>query len=258
MNDYRFGNYLTKLRRRSGMTQQLLAYKLGITDKAVSKWENGRARPSLPQLRKLAELYSIPLETLLSMKEKENSVEITKIVITGGPCAGKTTAMSWIEKEFGGKGRGYTVLFVPETATELITGGVAPWTCGSNLDYQKCQVRLQKEKEAVFEQAARTMPAEKVLIVCDRGVLDNKAYMSQAELDAVMRASGTNEVEERDGYDGVFHMVTAAKGALEAYTLANNAARTETPEQAADLDDKIIAAWTGHPHLRIIDNSEKP
>ncbi|MBQ6455600.1 MAG: AAA family ATPase [Mogibacterium sp.] len=255
MNDYRFGNYLTKLRRRSGMTQQLLAYKLGITDKAVSKWENGRARPSLPQLRKLAELYSIPLETLLSMKEKENSVEITKIVITGGPCAGKTTAMSWIEKEFGGKGRGYTVLFVPETATELITGGVAPWTCGSNLDYQKCQVRLQKEKEAVFEQAARTMPAEKVLIVCDRGVLDNKAYMNQAEFDAVMRAAGTNEVEERDGYDGVFHMVTAAKGALEAYTLANNAARTETPEQAAELDDKIIAAWTGHPHLRIIDNS---
>jgi hypothetical protein len=58
---------------------------------------------------------------------------------------------------------------------------VAPWTCGSNLDYQKCQVRLQKEKEAVFEQAARTIPAEKVLIVCDRGVLDNKTYMNQAE-----------------------------------------------------------------------------
>ncbi|MCD8120989.1 MAG: ATP-binding protein [Clostridiales bacterium] len=52
--------------------------------------------------------------------------EITKIVITGGPCAGKTTAMSWLQNEFTEKG--YAVLFVPETATELIGGGVAPWT----------------------------------------------------------------------------------------------------------------------------------
>ena len=252
MNDYKFGNYLTGLRKRSGMTQQLLAYKLGVTDKAVSKWENGRSKPALPQLKKIAEIFRLSLDELASMME-EQKMQITKIVITGGPCAGKTTAMTWIQKEF--EKKGYRVLFVPETATELITGGVAPWTCGSNLDYQKCQVRLQKEKESVFEQAALTMDTEKVLIVCDRGVLDNKAYMSQEEFDAVMRALDTNEVAERDQYDGVFHMVTAAKGALEAYTLANNAARTETPEQAAALDDKLIAAWTGHPHLRVIDNS---
>ncbi len=66
---------------------------------------------------------------------------------------------------------------------------------------------------------------------------------------------GCNEVELRDGYDAVFHMVTAAKGAEQFYTTANNAARTETVEQAAELDDKLIAAWTGHPHLRIIDNA---
>lgn len=252
MNDYRFGNYLTDLRKRSGMTQQLLAYRLGVTDKAVSKWENGRSKPALPQLRKLADIFRLSLDDLTKMME-ERSMQITKIVITGGPCAGKTTAMTWIQKEF--EKKGYRVLFVPETATELITGGVAPWTCGSNLDYQKCQVRLQKEKEAVFEQAALTMDTGKVLIVCDRGVLDNKAYMTQEDFDAVMRALGTNEVAERDQYDAVIHMVTAAKGALEAYTLANNAARTETPEQAAALDDKLIAAWTGHPHLRVIDNS---
>ena len=35
------------------------------------------------------------------------------------------------------RGKGYQVLFVPETATELITGGVAPWTCGDNLNCQK-------------------------------------------------------------------------------------------------------------------------
>ena len=252
MNDYRFGNYLTDLRKRAGMTQQLLAHRLGVTDKAVSKWENGRSKPALAQLRKLAGIYKVSIDELMKMME-ERKMQITKIVITGGPCAGKTTAMTRIQKEF--EKRGYKVLFVPETATELISGGVAPWTCGSNLDYQKCQVGLQKFKESIFEQAAATMDTDKVLIVCDRGVLDNKAYMSQEEFDAVMRALGTNEVSERDQYDAVFHMVTAAKGAIRAYTLANNAARTETPEEAAALDDKLIACWTGHPHLRVIDNS---
>ena len=180
-------------------------------------------------------------------------MKITKIVITGGPCAGKTTALSWIQNDFLKKG--YKVLFVPETATELITGGVAPWTCGSNLDFQKCQVALQKEKEKIYEKAARTMDADKILIVCDRGVLDNKVYMTDEEFEAVLAGLGTNEVEERDRYDAVFHLVTAAKGALDAYTLSNNTARTETPEKAARLDDKLIEAWTGHPHLRVIDNS---
>ena len=106
-------------------------------------------------------------------------MNIHKIVITGGPCAGKTTAMSWIQNAL--TKRGYRVLFVPETATELITGGVAPWTCGTNLDYQKCQMRLQLEKEALFEQAAATMDVSKILIVCDRGALDNKAYMTDEE-----------------------------------------------------------------------------
>ena len=105
-------------------------------------------------------------------------MKLTKIVITGGPSAGKTTAMSWVQNAF--SKLGYTVLFVPETATELITGGVAPWTCGTNLDYQKVQMRLQLEKERLFEQAARTMHAEEILIVCDRGAIDNRSYRNDA------------------------------------------------------------------------------
>lgn len=143
------------------MTQQLLAHRLGITDKAVSKWENGRSKPSLPQLRKLADIFKVSMEDLLAMQEKGRKMKITKIVITGGPCAGKTTAMSWIQKEFGKKG--YKVMFVPETATELITGGLTPWECATNLDYQKCQVRLQKEKESVFEEGARSIDRKSVV-----------------------------------------------------------------------------------------------
>lgn len=144
---------------------------------------------------------------------------------------------------------------MPETATELITGGVAPWTCGTNADYQKCQLKLQLEKEKVFEQAARTMDIEKALIVCDRGALDNKAYMNETEFAEAMKFIGFNEVELRDNYDAVFHLVTAAKGAEEFYTTANNSARTETVTEATELDNKLISAWTGHPHLRVIDNT---
>ena len=176
-----------------------------------------------------------------------------KIVITGGPCAGKTTGMSWIQNHL--ERFGYTVLFVPETATELIGGGVCPWTCGTNLDYQKCQLRLQKEKEEIFEMAASTMKKDKLIIVCDRGFMDNKAYMTDEEVEAAAAYIGKDPIELRDSYDAVFHLVTAAKGAEEYYTQANNEARYETVEQGAALDDKFIAAWTGHPHLRVIDNS---
>ena len=253
MNDYEFGNYLYELRKKAGLSQSELAWQLGVTNKAVSKWETGKAKPGTETIRKLSGVFGISVDTLLEKKKGRHTVDITKIVITGGPCAGKTTAMSWIQSNF--TKLGYTVLFVPETATELITGGVAPWTCGTNADYQKCQMKLQLEKEKIFEQGASTMPVDKVLIVCDRGTLDNKAYMSELDFSTVITSLGCNEVELRDGYDAVFHLVTAAKGAEQFYTTANNAARTETVEQAAALDDKLIAAWTGHPHLRIIDNA---
>lgn len=253
MNDYQFGNYVFALRSRAGLSQSELARKLGVTNKAVSKWEVGKAKPGMETIRKLAALFQVSVDELLKKREEETPVEITKIVITGGPCAGKSTAMSWLQNAF--TQMGYTVLFVPETASELIKGGVAPWTCGTNGEFQKCLVQLQLEKEKVFEQAAKTMKTAKVLIVCDRGALDNRAYMDNLEFAQVLEYLGTNEIELRDNYDAVFHLVTAAKGAEEFYTTANNTARTETPAEAAALDDKLIAAWTGHPHLRVIDNS---
>ena len=254
MNDYRFGNYICALRRGRGMTQAQLAKQLGVSDKAVSKWENGRAKPTVNTLRRLAALFQVPMEDLFQLREGVKRMNITKIVLTGGPSAGKTTGMSWIQNSL--TKLGYTVLFVPETATELITGGVAPWTCGDNVAYQTCQMELQLEKERIFEQAARTMDAEKVLIVCDRGAMDNRAYMTEGEFAQLLSRLGRTEVQLRDGYDAVFHLVSAAKGGGRHYTTENNAARTETAEEAAVLDDKLIAAWTGHPHLRVIDNEE--
>ena len=179
--------------------------------------------------------------------------QITKIVITGGPCAGKTTAMNWIQNHFTRKG--YTVLFIPETATELISGGVAPWSCGTNYEYQICQMGLQRFKEETFRKAARTMPQEKILIVCDRGEFDNKAYMSDEEFVKILGKMGFTEEQMYSEYDAVFHLVTAANGAAEFYTLENNAARYETVEQAIVLDNELIRCWSGHPRLSIIENT---
>ena len=253
LNDYSFGNYIFELRSRAGLSHSGLAALVGVTNKAVSKWEVGRAKPGIETIRKLAALFHVSVDEMLKYREELKQMDITKIVITGGPCAGKSTAMSWIQNSF--SQMGYTVLFIPETATELITAGVAPWTCGSNGEYQKCQMRLQLDKERVFEQAAASMNAGKVLIVCDRGALDNKAYMDTVEFAALLEYLGTNEIELRDHYDAVFDLVTAAKGAEAFYTTENNSARTETVDEAAALDDKLISAWTGHPHLRVIDNS---
>ena len=251
MQDFEFGNRLCALRKAAGLSQVQLGEKLHVTNKAVSKWENGRAMPGLEIVRQLADLLNVTVDELLAHEGKKKT--ISKIVITGGPCAGKTTAMSWIQNAF--TRMGYAVLFVDETATQLITGGAAPWLSTSNRDFQWRLLELQLNKEKAFVEIAKTMKADKILVVCDRAALDNRAYMTEADFRYVLRQMNTSEVSLRDQYDAVFHLVTAAKGAERFYTTANNAARTETVEQAAALDDKLIAAWTGHPHLRVIDNT---
>lgn len=253
MDNIDYGNYLYELRKENNLTQRFVAYQLNVTDKAVSKWETGKSKPNLEKLKLLSVLYNVPLNELLNNSENKKKVKISKIVLTGGPCAGKTTALTWINNYF--SKRGYTVLFVSESATDLISNGVTPWACGSNYEYQSYQVKLQKIKEQIFEEASRNMKSDKILIVCDRGMLDNKAYMKDVEFKRLLKEFGTSQIKERDSYDAVFHLMSAAKGREDLYTLANNAARTESASEARKLDDRVISAWTGHPHFRIIDNS---
>ena len=104
-------------------------------------------------------------------------------------------------------------------------------------------------------EAASKMKKSKVLIVCDRGTLDGKGYIDEIGFNQIMNELNTNEIELRDNYDAIFHLATAAKGASEFYSLENNAARSESAEEAIIKDDQIIEAYTGHPHLRVIDNS---
>lgn len=181
---------------------------------------------------------------------------IKKIVITGGPCAGKSTAMARIEQELTEKG--YKVLIIAETATELIMGNISPFELSPEV-FQEAVCKLQMQKEASYLMAAQAF-AEKdgkdVVIIHDRGINDNKAYMSPELFTTILEKAGTTEVQVRESYDAVFHLVTAADGAERYYTLENNQARYEsTLEMAIDTDRKTLNVWGGHPHHRKIDNS---
>jgi len=253
MKDFSLANRINDLRISQGLSQKELADLLGITNKAISKWENASALPSVAQIIKLSEIFNVSIDELLK-EPKTSNKSIYKIAVTGGPCSGKSTAQSWIQHEFSEKG--YMVLFVPETATELILGGITPWTIDNNLDFQTYIMRLQLEKERLFEEAAHHIDNyDKILIVCDRGILDCKAYMTNLEFKQGAKRLNTNETALRDNYDAVFHLVTAADGASEYYSHENNAARYETKEEALEKDKRVLNAWMGHPHLRVIDNS---
>ncbi len=253
MRDYKFGTYLYNLRREVGLSQAELGRMVGVTNKAVSKWETGEAKPAVKTLIALSKIFDVSIEEMVEQENKKEK-QLHKIVITGGPCAGKSTALSWIQEEYTKKG--YAVVIVPESATELILAGLSFQTMVSNYEFELLLTANQISKERLFEDGCtKIATSDKILIVCDRGALDGKAYVKEGEFKQILRVLGLNEIELRDSYDAVFHLVTAAKGAEEYYTLSNNEARRESAEEARIIDEKTLASWAGHPHLRVIDNS---
>ncbi|MBQ2881047.1 MAG: helix-turn-helix domain-containing protein [Clostridia bacterium] len=77
MENYSFGMKLSELRKQNGMTQLDLADKLGVTDKAVSKWERDLAYPEVENLIKISELFGVSLDLLL--KGESPSVETSDV-----------------------------------------------------------------------------------------------------------------------------------------------------------------------------------
>ena len=66
MNQIKIGKFIASCRKEQGMTQANLAEKLGITDRAVSKWENGKSMPDSGIMLELCELLEINVNELLS------------------------------------------------------------------------------------------------------------------------------------------------------------------------------------------------
>ena len=183
------------------------------------------------------------------------SKRITKIVLTGGPAAGKTTLISRILQEFKQED-GWKVITVPETATELISGfGIKPFgNCISMEDFQYFVTSDMIHNEQMALAAAEMVPEDKVLIIFDRAHLDNKAYITPEQFEKTLAHFNLTEDQVLRHYDAVLHLVTCAKGAEFAYNFGN-AARYESVETAREKDDLTLQAWSSHPRLYVIDNS---
>ena len=184
--------------------------------------------------------------------------DIVKIVLTGGPCAGKTTALVRIIEHF--SSLGYKVFTIPEVPTLFTQAGMNYLTDNKGFFYEgeKATLEVQLALEDKFTRMAQEC-TEPCIIVCDRGTMDISAYMTPELWAEITRAVGTSTPELRQRYDAVLHLVSAADGAEQYYTTANNASRNETNDEqglriARQLDKKVIQAWTGHPHLRVINN----
>jgi CYTH domain-containing protein/thymidylate kinase len=178
------------------------------------------------------------------------------IVLTGGPCSGKSSSLAYLTEKL--SDHGFMVFVIPETATLISTNGIdrRKMDRGTQVAaYEEANLELQLAFEETYVRAVnRIFPERKKVILLDRGVMDIKAFLSKEDFRQMLRKKGLKEVALRDRYSGVIHLVTAAEGAESFYTTENNGARIETPEEAIELDRKTRESWLGHPHLKIIDN----
>jgi thymidylate kinase/CYTH domain-containing protein len=178
------------------------------------------------------------------------------IVLTGGPCSGKSSSLAYLTERL--SDQGYMVFVIPETATLISMNGIDRRKMDRATQvnaYEEANLELQLAFEETYARAVnRIFPGRKKVILLDRGVMDIKAFVTKEDFRAMLKKKGLKEVTLRDRYTGVVHLVTAADGAEAFYTTINNAARLETPTEARDLDKRTRECWLGHPHLKIIDN----
>lgn len=182
-------------------------------------------------------------------------MSIHRIVLTGGPCAGKSTGLAIVEQRL--TSLGYKVITMEEIATQIINSGLTPMELQN--DFQLLLMGLTLDRDKQYEKVISILHRkyDKIIVLYDRGLMDNQAYCSEEDFNGVLKELGIQRNRALTYYDGVFHLVTAADGAEEYYTTENNEARTETPEQARELDLKTLSSWIGHPHLRVISNKER-
>lgn len=167
-----------------------------------------------------------------------------RIVLTGGPGGGKTTAIDLLRREFSKQ-----IVVVPESATMLFSGGIkrneSPHLIKA---HQQAIFNLQKHLEHI----QRTEHPNR-LMLCDRGSLDGLAYWPD-EPSAFFDCLSTDLHTELAQYDAVIFFETAAKSGQSIHS--NNPVRNESDKQAILLDDKLQTIWSQHPNFNLVKSSE--
>ncbi len=163
-----------------------------------------------------------------------------RIVLTGGPGGGKSTAANLSGRELGDR-----VVIVPEAATILFEGGFPRSTAdGARFHAQTAILHVQRNLEDV---QAALYPGRTLL--CDRGSIDGAAYWPGGEADYFSTA-GTTLERELARYDAVIFFETAAAGGSSID--GGNSIRNESFAEAIQLDAKLRALWIQHPRFILV------
>ena len=183
-----------------------------------------------------------------------------EIVLTGASASGKTTALSYLAQEL--EDRGIKVLSCPETATILLQSGLGDVPAYRE-EYperfwclQKSILGLQLEMREHMRRQAQAIEGQ-VVILYDRGEMDVLAYAGEELFSKMLAEEGLTKTELRDQYDAIIHLVSVAVDYPQFYNNHNNPARWEDPEQAKATNKRLLHAWTGAPHLWVVDNQHR-
>lgn len=182
-------------------------------------------------------------------------MNLIKIALTGGPCAGKTTVFEAIRDYL--ESKEIKVIAVSETATELINSGISPNDTKNIMDFQDIIYGLQKCKEKTALNGANIYDDKDMCVLLfDRGIIDNKAYLpNQAEYDYLLTKYNDSEIDLLDSYDYVINLFSLASCDEEKYNLTSNKARFEDKDDAKKLDQRTIEAWIGHKNIKAFNSN---
>ncbi|MBK8263426.1 MAG: AAA family ATPase [Nannocystis sp.] len=164
-----------------------------------------------------------------------------RVVLTGGPGGGKTTAADLFRREIGER-----VVIVPEAATLLFVGGFprAPDSLARRAA-QSAIYHVQRNLEDV--QSARYPDR---LLLCDRGTIDGAVYWPEDSERDFFAAQSTTLDRELIRYDAVLFFETAAAGRISIE--GGNPARIEDLDQALELDRRLREVWSAHPRFVLV------
>ncbi len=161
-----------------------------------------------------------------------------KIVLTGGPSAGKTALVGLVEKQFH-----ENLVAVPEAATILFQGGFPRHPDDLSVKHQQRAIyNLQVELESLAQDSNPTK-----ILLCDRGTVDGAVYWPTSPEDFFSALGTTLEVEIKR-YDYVIHLETPNGH----YYDHSNPVRREKPSEAHKLDERIKEIWASHPRRLMI------